>query len=157
MAQYYELEEYGEIPGYFGEVFNPFGYVGFVTDPNRDYLEKAEHAAVAASVFGGAFYGVHMISGGGASMSMWHGSAGGRPGFFYRVVSIGKWKGDMMMKAGRHAYHGGRHAARWLPFAAAAALAVDMVANPLDSIFMRGATALFEAIDPWGISSFEMR
>ncbi len=103
MSQYHELEEYGEIPGYFGEVLNPFGYITFAFEEEKDWIEKAEHGAVASFIFGSAFYAVHAMSGGGASMSMWHGSVGGRPNAFFRAVAIRKWTTDMYVGAARQA------------------------------------------------------
>ena len=44
----------------------------------EDRAEKAEHAAFAGTIFGGASLGVWALSGGGASMPMWFGTL--RPG-----------------------------------------------------------------------------
>jgi hypothetical protein len=100
MAHFHELEEPSEIPGYFGEVFNPFGYYNFVVNPDRDYSEKGEHLAVAASPFYAAWAIGTMMSGGGASLGMGM-TAGGTGGMFYRMASMGKMKGDIMMMAAR--------------------------------------------------------
>jgi hypothetical protein len=71
MPQFHELQSKSEIPGYFGEVFNPFGYYSFVVDPDRDYVEKGEHFFVASTLISAPLMMGAALSGGGASMPMW--------------------------------------------------------------------------------------
>ncbi len=149
-GHFHELEEKSEIPGYFAEVYNPFGYFTFITSEDKDYSAKAEHAAIAYATFAWPLHFGAAISTGGYWANL-------PPGIMSQHLAVRKLTSDVYFGAAKLAARGGRHAARWLPFAAAAAFAVDMVSNPLDSLFMRGATALFEAVDPFGISSFEMR
>ena len=145
-----KIESEGDALQYIGEVYNPFGYLYFVIDEDRDWWEKAEHGAVATATFSLPLHFGAAISTGGYWANL-------PPGPFHRMGASKKFASDIYRGAGRYAWSGVQAGSRWLPFAAATAFAVDMVANPLDSVFMRGATALFEAVDPWGLSSFEMR
>jgi hypothetical protein len=120
MPQFHELQSKSEIPGYFGEVFNPFGYYSFVVDPDRDYVEKGEHFLVASTVISAPLMFGAAISGGGASMPMWFGM--GVPAFYHRAMSAVAFKRDLVHGAMRHAFQGMKGAVQRFPgvFAATA-------------------------------------
>ncbi len=120
MAHFHELETKEEIPGYFGEVFNPFGYYSFVTDPNRDYSEKGEHFLVASTVISAPLFLGAAFSGGGASMPMWFGM--GLPAWRHRAMGAIAFKRDLVHGAMRGAFQGLKGAVQRYPglFAAAA-------------------------------------
>lgn len=61
---------------FWGDVFNPMGYVELATDPSEDkFAEQALHFSIKSAIATGAAAGVWALSGGGASMGMWFGAS----------------------------------------------------------------------------------
>ena len=119
MAQFHELESKSQIPGYFGEVFNPFGYYTFAVDPNRDYYEKGEHMLVAMTIVSTPLMMGAALSGGGATMPMWFGM--GTPAWYHRAMSAAAFKKQLVHGAMRHAFQGLKVATQRFPGLLAAA------------------------------------
>lgn len=124
MAQFHELEGPSEIPGYFGDVFNPFGYYTFVVDPDRDIVEKGEHFLVASTVISAPLMFGAAISGGGASMPMWFGM--GLPAMRHRAMAAAAFKRELVHGAMRHAFQGLKGAVQRFPGVFAAGLAAGV-------------------------------
>lgn len=129
---------------YYAEAFNPLSWGDY-----RKYTTKRGLSQKAVA-FGIPYTAAWIVSGplstGGSAPTLQQ----------MRMLKVAELAelGQFVVRTG---YHAGRYAARSVPmllFASAAAFAVDMVANPLDSAFARGAEALVEAIDPWSISEF---
>ena len=46
-----DIEDNRDALQWIGEVYNPFGYIMFAVDEDKDWWEKAEHGAVAYGTF----------------------------------------------------------------------------------------------------------
>lgn len=84
-----EVETGSDAAQYIFEVYNPLGYAGFILDSDRDYLEKAEHMAIASFTIAFPFHFFTAISTGGYWANL-------PPGTFYRGLAMKKFTQDMM-------------------------------------------------------------
>ncbi len=113
-----EIEDERDALQWFGEVYNPFGYLFFIFDEDRDWWEKAEHGAVATATFSLPLHFGAAISTGGYWANL-------PPGPIHRMLAGKKFASDVYMGAGRYAARGVRAGARaavraspWLALAA---------------------------------------
>ncbi len=118
-----EIETPGDVFQWFGEVYNPFGYVTFAFDEDRDWVEKAEHGAVAAATF---TWPLHL----GAAISTGGYWANLPPGMFARGAAVKKITSDAYIAAARHATRGahnfGRFVVNRIPAVGAGAIAAGL-------------------------------
>lgn len=135
----HEIEDAGDAVGYYGEVFNPFGYVTFALDEDRDFVEKGEHLAVGAFIFSAPFHIGAAISTGGYWANL-------PPGLHYRMAAAAKFKHDLMVSAGKHAYHASKTAVRGIraasPWALLAAYATGVAYASYDNFIRYGRDAI---------------
>ncbi len=78
-----EVDSWEDYFQYFGEIYNPFGYISFILDEDRDWGEKAEHSAFAYATIGGPFHILAAMSEGGWLVNR-------PPGHIYRSIALKK-------------------------------------------------------------------
>ncbi len=84
-----EIDSWSDYFQYFFEIYNPFGYLRFLVDDERDWAEKAEHTAAATITIGLPFHAYTAMSTGGYWANL-------PPGSFYRAASMKKFQGQLV-------------------------------------------------------------
>lgn len=74
---------------YIGQVYNPFGYIKFAFEEEKDWLEKAEHGAIATATVAIPFHVLTAMSTGGYWANL-------PPGSAYRAASMKKFSHQLM-------------------------------------------------------------
>ncbi len=95
--RFHEIESERDAAQWIFEVYNPFGYVEFVFDEDRDWWEKAEHGAVAYGTFSLPLHFGAAISTGGYWANL-------PPGMFARSLAVRKFASEIYFAAARNSW-----------------------------------------------------
>lgn len=83
-----EIDSGPDVLLYLAQVYNPFGYVKFAIEEDKDWWEKAEHAAIATATVSIPFHVLTAMSSGGYWANL-------PPGMSYRAASMKKFTHQM--------------------------------------------------------------
>ncbi len=126
-----EIDSWADYFQYFAEIYNPFGYLRFAFQEEKDWWEKAEHAAVASATVALPFHALTAMSTGGYWANL-------PPGISYRAASMKKFSHQLMYNLARSA----TATASRVPLAVpVAALAVGSAAGWIATADVHGAVA----------------
>lgn len=92
----HEVDSWSDYFQYWGEVYNPIGYISFALDEDRDWAEKAEHSAIVYTTIGVPFHIMAALSEGGWALNR-------PPGHMYRSVAMKKLVSEYFYKLVRRA------------------------------------------------------
>ncbi len=83
-----EIESGSDVLQWYSEIYNPFGYIKFLLEEDKDYWEKAEHGAIATATVALPFHALTAMSSGGYWANL-------PPGTTYRTMSMKKFTRDL--------------------------------------------------------------
>ena len=134
----YEIEDPADAMYYYGEVLNPFGYVTFAFQEDKDWAEKAEHTAVAGIMFSAPLHIGAAISTGGYWANL-------PPGIHARVASALKLKHDVTKAVLQHGYTATR------------AIAPGVIVGAFAASLMYGTQRVLQYLNPDMPAFLDMR
>lgn len=151
-----EIDSGPDMLQFYAEVYNPFGYIRFVFQEDRDWWEKAEHAAIATGTVALPFHVLTAMSSGGYWANL-------PPGMAYRAASMKRFTHNLFYGFARNTgLHGRALLANpaTLPLVASLGLMyVGAKARPTDEDvwqidrIQRARAQAMGARDPYGVGT----
>jgi hypothetical protein len=125
----HEIKDPADAMYYYGEVLNPLGYVTFALQEDKDWIEKAEHTAVASIMFSAPLHIGAAISTGGYRANL-------PPGIHARLGAALKLKHDFTKAVVQHGYKATR------------AIGPGLVAGAFAASLMYGTQKILQYLNP---------